>query len=331
MLLSELKIGSSPELIAKVLYAERIASLLEIPSSSLVAEMFPNIAELSEANINSIVSGIKPTIIINEVNAADILRVEESVKKAFKDRSLDLIGTYEASIRTLISSALSRYREGDNYLSRANEAKLNLEEAKKNIEKAGKGSIAWVKDLLSNSFFTLSSVSEYEIKLATKEVTMTSKIEENNYSVNFGTFTLIISLPTKRIKLKSNKNNLFVNDYYHTYVSNSGDICWGTGKEVVVKAIIEDNWKLVLDYLVSLLTNYSTDSTPYVDLLEFNKKQNIKLGLAEAETKDCGCDEENDCDCVRCISCENYTAEEDNCNECERCNDCGHTSGCDLN
>ena len=164
---------------------------------------------------------------------------------------------------------------------------------------------------------------------------MTKVVEGNNYSVNFGKFIVNINLTARVVYVLREEENILVDGYYHPYISSSGKICWGDSVEVANKFLLEYKFKEYLEHLKSLLCDFSTTSTPYMDLMSFWKAQQRKLGLEEPEPELCEtCDEEIDnCACYTCQGCDERVRERNMCteDECMRCDGCGHHEDCPNN
>lgn len=151
-------------------------------------------------------------------------------------------------------------------------------------------------------------------------------------------------------------------NYYHPYVSSTGNVCWGNASQTVQNHLIAGEFVEVFNLLSVLMTTYDLTSGPYVSLETFHAvaKENALRPAATEEPEEvemCGtCDHEvDDCRCSACSICDevyyedrecnccyNCDSTEDNCNccgscgetdeDCDRCRDCdrheGHENGC---
>lgn len=332
MLLSELKKSLDQALVNKILYIERIASILDVDSSKFDSDKFPNLLQLTEADINKIVIDYPKETVISDALSEENTKIVKQLEKDIISNSSRKLEEFKNTISNCMNVIVSYQRDIDTQLAKiagTREAKLAFEKMLETM------TVPTISDLAKNPFFKIvGSYSTAVCNLITEPVVMTYVVAGNTYSVNFGRFTISIGLNTRNVYVLRESDNLSVYDYYHPYISSSGKICWGNAVEITSKLLVEYKFKEYLEHLKSLLCDYCPTSTPYMDLMSFWKKQQVKLGLEQEKPKEelCDCCDEpiEDCACYTCQSCNNRVREENMCTEddCMHCDDCGHSEDC---
>ena len=205
-----------------------------------------------------------------------------------------------------------------------------------------------------DGFYGIGSNAELRFKTV-NDCIMTEVIREAGVSrrVNLGKFYAVFSITSSRIRVYAAGENTFVGQYYHPYVYVDGEICWGNASGLAADHIADHKWDKAMELLSGLLTNYSSDTTPWMRLSEFervilartNPEPTSQVNLRgfhqqEPENDDnedrfyCGaCDQYYDspCDEHWCSICETYEAPDCGCchecqtssDNCDCCSECG--------
>lgn len=128
-----------------------------------------------------------------------------------------------------------------------------------------------VSDITSNSFYKFHSIYNKKIIFTTSEVILKHKnlSAKLNYEVNIGSFSVIIDIETKEVRVAPFNNNLMVNNrIFHPHVSFSSGICWGNARSAYDKFITECDPRPLMGALEALLKIYN-DESPYADIGNF--------------------------------------------------------------
>ncbi len=194
-----------------------------------------------------------------------------------------------------------------------------------------------VKQLLDEGFWDFLSFEDNILKLATKNDVIMTEINPAaglNRRVDLGQFIGALNIETMSMRLLRYKRNLrAVNSlgYWHPYVSDRGEICWGNSSGSASTLLAKGEIYKIFGLLANLLVTYSQTSTPYTQLSTFEPRNDAAGELprtdagpsgahrpAEDNCEHCGLSQDG-CDCSYCDTCETLS---DDC-ECYHCDVCG--------
>lgn len=197
-----------------------------------------------------------------------------------------------------------------------------------------------IEQITASPFWTLELVHQNEWEFRTRnDVFMTEKADEAgvNRTLNFGKYIARVNFIRGSILVRKYSNNLTtVRGFYHPYIDGSGGICWGNAKDTFYKLTKDRQWSKIMDLLASLLTTYSTSSTPWEDFEAFHRTAfptgtNTPVQQArDARASRCSrCDRIRDveiaeelgsahCECYTCEVCAEHQ-DHCTCHYCEAC------------
>lgn len=138
--------------------------------------------------------------------------------------------------------------------------------------------MAGLEEVLATGFYQFESVNTTRIIFSTKEELIMSRVNKAAHidqSLNLGRFFIEIEFNGLVPKVKPLSNNVVWERKYHPYISNTGDVCFGTGEEMASKYRTSFNMAGLLQLLQNILVTYS-DSTPYVS---FDNLWNSRVAL----------------------------------------------------
>lgn len=204
-----------------------------------------------------------------------------------------------------------------------------------------------INDVLKKGFWEFHDYNYQKMRLKTRmEVILTHKNEAAGIDlrVNFGKFIAEVNYGKLRILVLPWEKNLSSRGYYHPYISNGGDICWGNMSYAADDLYKSGDIPGLLELLGSLLVTYSPDATPYEGLenfqVVFNEKSSPELQRnAGVKTRCTSCEENQiDCECYSCDYCDHLSSEdhcdrhycsicEGNRRECGCCGECENSQG----
>lgn len=174
--------------------------------------------------------------------------------------------------RELQTSAMSRMRDVENYLSAAAKHYLKMEQLK------GNASIPLsqkVQDVLSLGWYKLVDVEEASVAFSTPQISIKHYNPQAgiNNDVLMGSYTVVWYPREATIKVAPGEGNISVNGYVHPHIGSSGSVCWGNAKAVAVEALSKFNPAPAMEALQTILQNYNAES-PYVALDSFASIRN---------------------------------------------------------
>jgi len=229
-------------------------------------------------------------------------------------------------VNTLIANRDFAKMEASNYLTSADgkiKEAYEMHCHAEALQGRRTGMVDEIKQVLSNPYYKLNSKVGGTVYFDTRNPVIC--VERNaeygvDRKVNLGLFQVSIDLSSLEIRLKPSGNNVNADGHYHPYLSAAGKVCWGNSSDAVAGMLAKGELARVMALLPDLLSNFSGESTPYVQLKKF---EDIRKGIEDDE-------EENECDgcgnstdnCECCGTCNTHV---DNC-ECFYCEQCGETS-----
>jgi hypothetical protein len=181
--------------------------------------------------------------------------------------------------------------------------------------------------LLKNPFFTFERFAYNTAYFRTTNPVVMSQKNASlgiNASVNLGKFRFALDISSSTLYCSKLENNLIVvgrAKYWHPFISNDGDICFGTSADVVAKMLIERQWSKVFEILASLLVTYDNGANPYIGFDHFiaADKAGQKRFTYAVCGRGCGMPAE-DCKCPYCTYCSEYGHFNDECPKyCSKC------------
>lgn len=139
-----------------------------------------------------------------------------------------------------------------------------LEKVKKKSKKIEEEIFTKLKDL---DFVKSLTIKNNTLYIRTKNLIVNYKTKKGDKTRNFGPYNILFSSGGSVTVLKIPKRR----GDQHMYVSYNGNVCFGTSEIIrqVQKWIKEVRFDLVSVMIWDLLSNYSSDSTPYIDISSF--------------------------------------------------------------
>ena len=182
--------------------------------------------------------------------------------------------------------------------------------------------------LLQEGFWEFARFDGGVLHLITKNNVVLTEINAAAGVANkvvMGKYRASLDLNKMRLTVHKYKNNLVSpSRFYHPYVEQNGDICWGSAAETMTNNLALGRLYDSFQLLSALLTTYS-NGTPWERLSSFacipeEMRVQSRLPHDTSESWCNGCQESIDsCQCVeRCGGCENPI---DNCS-CDGCSVC---------
>jgi hypothetical protein len=107
-----------------------------------------------------------------------------------------------------------------------------------------------------------------------RHVDEAAKIDQ---TVNFGSFLVEVNILDRRIRWKTNRDNVIASGYWHPHINRDGDMCLGTASASVSEALAGLEFGKALRYMKSIAHTYNPGS-PYITLYDFENvyKENLK-------------------------------------------------------
>lgn len=181
-----------------------------------------------------------------------------------------------------------------------------------------------INAVIQNPFWEYKGIGENNdghkfLKFHTRaEIVLTEKNPSAgiDISVNVGRFEAQLVPKTSMVRVFQAGNNVLAHGYWHPYISSAGGVCWGNASDTADELLASAKYGQAFALLAALLATYDSNTTPYMDLVNFHEASQRNLPEALRDDDYCA-------DCSRHL---------DRC-ECEpetwECNDCGHTNAHD--
>jgi hypothetical protein len=238
----------------------------------------------------------------------------------FKRSRANALVRFEKEYKSKLRAATEMYEGFESHLTAAWDTKKTIDMI--NNVALPKGEDV-VKSILQNRFWELHDVYEATVLFRTaSDIILTERNDAagTDMRVNMGKYIASADFAAMKITVSTYTDALYSrNGYFHPYINSNGKICWGNGSGSAEKMLSMGDMKGALDLLQGVLTQYSSDTTPFESLYAFQqaelqaKRQIIPRAGSERseedECEDCGMHPE-DCECFFCDRCEERTGRE---------------------
>lgn len=349
-------------------YLEQLASQTQtnidewVPYSVLEGIKFGDKRGINKAFFKKIETQQKTAASLSDIQKKLLEEAAQEMDRAKIKRIMEL----DRKHREQLKYAQSYMRDGNNALSQAwqyQKERLILEERTPDFLTQD------LKKILQGSFWELFGYEKTFLRLTSRQDIVLKEVNPAgnvNRHVNMGRYLTTLNLANMTLTVGPFKNNLCSNGHYHPYLASDGEVCWGNASDSAMKLLASCQLVEVFQLLASLLSNYGSDTNPYIRLANFDVLQKENKRVAEPNLNrlnrlnysgqwcvdcdeprmECACEDwcsicdthTDDCECYYCETCEeNYRdrCEEHWCSVCETyekttcdcCYSCDETSG----
>jgi hypothetical protein len=288
-----------------ILYIENMSGMLSIDIANTKMEYFMSEGELitDKKAINKLLLNLNTVAAQPEraITDAETLLLKNATERLKLQRK-QLIENEQNKARRLLSSANEYYREFESKIQMSNKCYTDAQIMQGNVLDL----VQEYKKMLAVPFWKYYGIEGNTIKFTTaNDVVMGihNPIMGLDFDVNMGKYMALFDMQNTRIRVITFENNLISRDlYYHTYISTSGEICWGNARETASNLLMRGEFAEVMKLLAANLSNYSVDSTPYRELQTFREVQTRKLS-GNPDKPWCTAGECHNEDCEECSFC----------------------------
>ncbi len=181
---------------------------------------------------------------------------------------------YEETLDDQTSRLNSRLSDVRNHISKIKEIRQLLE----NVPMKKLDLVSQVKEILLGGYWEYIETLEdqdFIVSFITKPVRLSRApdLEGRTYALDFGRLKFGITtqgmVRAWRVENQIEAAVLFSESNFYPNIRHNGDICWGTGEELVAKCEIDQNFVDIFLILERLMLTDSEDNGPYVSLVQF--------------------------------------------------------------
>jgi hypothetical protein len=222
-------------------------------------------------------------------------RIDELKRQAQQD--LERHSQYAKSAQQMLTASWGKHKEIQALEGRP--ANYIAEEVKRLIKEG-----FWAFEKYDSGYLYLTTVQDVIMSERNKAAGV-------NRVINFGKLRGVLQVRDAYMQVHRYLDNLNAHGHWHTYVSSSGDVCWGNASTTAAKLLSSGQIYESYMLLASLLQTYSPDSTPHMSLSEFaqvNKRRDSSS--RDRSFDEINCDEHDDyraeCGCDYCYDCEDH-------------------------
>lgn len=185
-----------------------------------------------------------------------------------------------------------------------------------------------VRKLLKEGFWSWHKYENGKLFLRTKNTVVLTEVNAAsgvNRRVVMGKYLASLKIADEKIQVHRYQQNIVIDGYYHPYVDNDGDICWGTAGSTATEMLANGGVYDIFSLLSSLLTTYAPDATPYARLYDFEDSEGTRQDGDEHsrntddDCENCG-EHMDDCNCHFCEICQNRSSDPCGDHFCSVCN-----------
>lgn len=254
------------------------ASLAEIPKDILELNDVTKINELFFAWRKEILA--KPVELPDNVKAAakDMFNPKKSIE--YK-RLLESVRTTEEKMSALQAQAETQMANLLDYKRRIRSY---------DFRESGQDGLDMIQKIVNARWWTLAHIDAQQLVFLTPKHIQCSWKMPNlgvDMSVDMGQYTVGIQLNSGSIRVEPYEGNINVDGYYHPHVSQSNQMCWGTGQKSKDMALQEQKVDVVLEIVRQILITYNPDS-PYRKLEAFARIRNPDAAKSKRVLKPAG-------------------------------------------
>ncbi len=310
-----------------------VAHLATLSSTSLVGrrtEEFVGVAAGDRPALNKILFSLAaPVIDSASIFTAEVLASIADAQVGVSQHVTRVIGEERAARVHALRQIAVYHDEISNKLTEA----MNHHDTINAMEGRSFEIKAEIEAVLAGGFYKFHSIVRNTCHFTTANpVIMQEVTGTNRRRVNMGTYQIGLGLNSGSLTCQKHTNNMTVGGHWHPYVSDRGNICWGSSNETAQKMLSQREFSKVFQLLASLLVNYDNTTTPYMRLLDFEneeQRRDSRRALVPDAPICTVCNNPingEDCGCIVCSNCElryDETGEHgvDHCS-CESCGGC---------
>jgi hypothetical protein len=227
----------------------------------------------------------------NAETGFDIPELREAIEAKVESQ----IANRKRDLENAVKNALARIKT---YQRRIREAFSDVSTARTELERLTGNEpvdivMQEIEEVLTEGCWINPVINDGYLYLNTKNhVVMTCKNSKANVdtTIDFGQLAVEIDLNSFCMSVIPYKNNLRYkkpgqdgSGFFHPYICDDGEICWGNGSDQVDEWISELKIGSVLKLLYSLLMNYHEDTTPWCAIHFFREAK--KYGRCSEDLK----------------------------------------------